>query len=126
MENQDARVLVLGYTYLENSDDTRNSPSVSLVERLEERHIQAIIHDPYLPQFNGDLYQLANGCDAVILMVKHQAYLDLDLARLCAALRTPLFMDGRGAYTAGQALAAGFSYWGIGRGFIPPVESPQA
>ena len=56
-----AWVLVLGYAYLENSDDTRNSPSAVLVEQLRERGAEVVIHDPYVPGYQGDVYALAQG-----------------------------------------------------------------
>lgn len=85
-----ARVLVLGYAYLENSDDTRNSPSAVLVEQLRERGAEVVIHDPYVPGYQGDVYALAQGCDAAVLMVAHRAYRELEWKRL------PLIaVDGR-------------------------------
>ncbi|HRU93878.1 MAG TPA: UDP binding domain-containing protein, partial [Anaerolineae bacterium] len=73
-----SRVLVLGYAYLENSDDTRNSPSAVLVEQLRERGAEVVIHDPYVPGYQGDVYALAQGCDAAVLMVAHRAYRELE------------------------------------------------
>lgn len=90
-----ALILILGYAYLENSDDTRASPSASLAQILEAQNAHLRIHDPYLNEFQGDLYALAQGCDAVVLMVRHQAYLDLDYQKLAGALCTPLVIDGR-------------------------------
>jgi UDP-N-acetyl-D-mannosaminuronic acid dehydrogenase len=91
----EARVLVLGYAYLENSDDVRNSPSAVLVEALDQRGAEVVIHDPYVPGYQGDLYAMAEGCDAVVIMVKHDAYLDLDWDVLRARLAQPVVVDGR-------------------------------
>ncbi len=116
---QEAKILVLGYTYLEDSDDTRNSPSETLVGRLRERNAQVIIHDPYVPAYQGDVYSLASGCDAVVLMVRHQVYTRLDLQQLKAALRTPILVDGRGVLRGELARVASLIYWGIGQGSKP-------
>jgi UDP-N-acetyl-D-mannosaminuronic acid dehydrogenase len=56
-----SKVLVLGYAYLENSDDTRNSPSQTLVLLLRNRGVEVKVHDPWVAQFQGDLYDLASG-----------------------------------------------------------------
>lgn len=40
---------VLGYAYLENSDDTPNSPSEVLVRRLQELEVEVVMHDPCVP-----------------------------------------------------------------------------
>jgi len=78
----DARIAVLGYAYLENSDDTRNSPTRSLVARLYELGAQPVIHDPWIPEYDGDVFECVKGCDAVIVMVAHNQYRDIDLDRL--------------------------------------------
>jgi len=38
-----------------------------------------------------------------------------DLARLRAAMRTPVLFDGRNVWSPAAARAAGFAYYGIGR-----------
>lgn len=91
-----ARVLVLGYAYLENSDDVRNSPSAVLVEALGERGAEVVIHDPFVPGYQGNLYAQAEGCDAVVIMVKHDAYWEIDWGALQARLAQPVVVDGRG------------------------------
>jgi UDP-N-acetyl-D-mannosaminuronic acid dehydrogenase len=112
----DARVAVLGYAYLEDSDDTRNSPSKLLVQRLRELGADIVVHDPYVGEYRCDLFERVKGCDAVVVMVAHRAYKELDLAALKAALRTPILVDGRRVFNEAQAKAAGLIYRGVGRG----------
>ncbi len=114
-----ARVLVLGYSYLENSDDTRNSPSEKLVQQLRVMEAEPIIHDPYVPGYQEDVAKLATGCDVAVLMVKHHAYRDLPLKDLKNWLRTPILVDGRGLFDANQARKIGFIYLGVGVNSIP-------
>lgn len=109
-----ARILVLGYAYLENSDDTRNSPSETLVGQLKKMKAEVVIHDPYVPQYQSDLEQLARNADAAVLMVNHSQYKKLDLNRLKNLLRTPVFIDGRGLFSAAQLKQAGWTYRIIG------------
>lgn len=109
-----ARILVLGYAYLEDSDDTRNSPSQALVDRLSEMGAEAVIHDPYVPGYDGDLLAAAQGCQAAIVMVRHRMYVELDLEALRAALQTPLLIDGRNVFDPERAGATGFIYRGVG------------
>ncbi len=112
----DARVVVLGYTYLEESDDIRNSPSETLVARLRELGVDVTIHDPFVAGHDGDLAQRTQGADALLLMVKHRAYAQVNLARLAQNMRTPVLIDGRGLFDPTQARTAGFTYHSIGRG----------
>ncbi|MGC9469395.1 MAG: nucleotide sugar dehydrogenase [Anaerolineae bacterium] len=92
---EEARVLVMGYAYLENSDDTRNSPSAVLVDALRTRGAEVVIHDPYVSEYQGDLLEMAQSCDAAVVMVKHSVYEDLDWNALTVALRHPVLVDGR-------------------------------
>ena len=48
-----ARIGVLGYRYLEDSDDTRNSPSEVLVGRLQALGAEVVVHDPWVPAYRG-------------------------------------------------------------------------
>jgi UDP-N-acetyl-D-mannosaminuronic acid dehydrogenase len=53
---EDSRFAVLGYAYLENSDDSRNSPTATMLDelrRLGAEHVQ--IHDPFVDGFQGDV-----------------------------------------------------------------------
>jgi UDP-N-acetyl-D-mannosaminuronic acid dehydrogenase len=90
-----ARVLVLGFAYLEDSDDTRNSPSEVLVDRLQQLGAEVVIHDPFVPEYMGDAMQMAQECDAAVVMVSHSAYKQMDFAALAAKLNTPILVDGR-------------------------------
>ncbi len=45
-----ARVLVLGIAYKKDVDDMRESPSVRLIELLQERGAQVVYHDPFVPR----------------------------------------------------------------------------
>lgn len=98
----DARIAVLGYAYLEDSDDTRNSPTRTLVARLYELGAEPVIHDPWIPEYNGDVYEKAKGCDAAVVMVAHSAYKEMDLNILRGVLKTPILLDGRRAFREGR------------------------
>ncbi len=112
---KDARVLVMGYAYLENSDDTRNSPTRTLVERLAQLGAGVVIHDPYVPGCQGDLLTAAGACDAAVVMVAHDAYRALDVETLRRSLRRPVLVDGRDMFDSAALRAAGWIYRGVGK-----------
>ena len=112
---KDARVLILGYAYLENSDDIRNSPSAVLVSLLQERGARVVIHDPYVAGYGDDLYDLAIGCEAVILMVKHQIYSEIDFWKLKRQLLNNIIVDGRGILPVDALQAMGYRLITVGR-----------
>jgi len=101
-----SRILVLGLAYKKNVDDIRESPSLRLMELLEERGAKADFHDPYVasvpntrehPTLNGrqrvpwDLDAFAN-YDAVLIATDHD---DIDYRAL--ASRCGLVIDTRNA-----------------------------
>ena len=110
----DARVLIMGYAYLENSDDTRNSPSIALVNYLKQRGVDVVVHDPYVPMYQGDLIELAKDCDAAVVMVAHTPYKSLDLDELKSMLRSPVIVDGRNVFPELRKSTDEWIYRGVG------------
>lgn len=111
-----ARVAVLGFAYLENSDDTRNSPSAELVRLLSGRGFEVAIHDPFVRQYEGDVMDVLRKADCAVLMVAHKAYRDLDLKAAAKAMRAPAMVDARGFFDAEEVKKAGFRSRTIGVG----------
>lgn len=110
----DARVVVLGYSYLPDHADTRNSPSIVLVRALERRGATVLVHDPHVPHYDVLLEEAARSADALVLMVAHRSYGDLDLTHLRTLMRTPVLVDGRRVIDPNEAGRAGFDYLGVG------------
>jgi UDP-N-acetyl-D-mannosaminuronic acid dehydrogenase len=61
---RNSRIGVLGYAFLENSDDARNTPTVPFVRELERRGAQYRIHDPYIREDEG--YQIESDIDSAL------------------------------------------------------------
>ena len=108
----------LGYAYRENTDDTRNSPSQVLVARLKELGAEVSIHDPWVPEYRGDLEERVQGCDAIVVMVAHDTYRTVDLDSLRAGVARPILIDGRNVFSAEHAQAAGWDYRSVGNGMV--------
>jgi UDP-N-acetyl-D-mannosaminuronic acid dehydrogenase len=115
----DSKLLILGYAYLEDSDDDRNSPTKVLVELLRVPGADVIVHDPHINDYHGDVYHLAKGCHGLVLMVKHNHYRQLELQKIYSLLDVPILIDGRGVFNPEDAKKAGFLYRGIGVGNQP-------
>jgi UDP-N-acetyl-D-mannosaminuronic acid dehydrogenase len=115
-----AKVAVLGVAFLENSDDTRNTPSAKIYEELKKRGANPILHDPVVRDFElpftNDLDEALENADAVVLSTKHKHYLELDLMKVKRSLATPVLVDGRNAFTFEAATKAGLTYRGVGKG----------
>jgi UDP-N-acetyl-D-mannosaminuronic acid dehydrogenase len=115
----EATVAILGYSYLENSDDGRNSPSATLVTYLRRVCREVKVHDPWVAGYQGDVPTVLSGSDAAVLMVAHRDYRGLELSELAGSMRTPILIDGRHAIERAQAEAAGFYYRCLGQAQPP-------
>lgn len=102
----ESRVAILGYAYLENSDDTRNSPSQALASHLRALGADVAVHDPYVPAYRRPLDEIAANADCLVLMVAHDTYRELDWPALRRMVRTPLLVDGRNVLGGDEAVAA--------------------
>ncbi|MHA1780178.1 MAG: nucleotide sugar dehydrogenase, partial [Candidatus Thorarchaeota archaeon] len=115
-----AKVAVLGIAYLENSDDTRNSPAFTLIKALEVLGAQPIVHDPYVTEVNGieivrDLDEAIEGADCIALVTAHSEYFNIKLPHLKSIMRTPVIVDGRKVFNKDECEQQGFIFRGIGR-----------
>jgi len=100
-----AKMLVLGIAYKKNIGDTRESPSVVLMEKLKEKGAVVVYSDPYVPVFPNmrehhfDLSSIditpdnLSGYDCVIIATNHDDF-DYKLIREHASL----IVDTRGVY----------------------------
>ncbi len=122
---QDAKVTILGVAYLENSDDTRNSPAATLIGALQAKGAEVVLHDPYVREWDlgpqeveRDLMTAIKGSDCIALVTKHKEYFDLDLDKIKKAMRTPAIVDGRNVFDKDKVVAKGFEYRCIGKAGI--------
>ena len=115
VEIKDAKVAVLGYAYLKNSDDTRNSPSAVLVARLRELGAEVVVHDPYVSGYWGNLRERVQGCDAAVVMVRHDVYVNLRLTELVDWLAHPVVVDSRCVWKDQVTRETGLIYGCVGR-----------
>jgi UDP-N-acetyl-D-mannosaminuronic acid dehydrogenase len=109
-----ARVAILGVSYLENADDTRNTPAASLAKLLLDRGADVVAHDPHVRKadwdrsFDGestvpltaDLGQALAGANCAAIATRHREYLTLAPEWLRSVMRTPVVVDGRNALVA--------------------------
>ena len=121
VELEGAKLAILGVAYLEDSDDTRSTPAIPVIEALQEQGATVVAHDPYVRVLDGyeitrDLQMAVAGADAVVIVTRHRPYYDLDLAWLKGMMRTPVLVDGRNVFNAETVQAAGFAYRAIGKG----------
>ena len=116
---------VLGLTFKPNTDDMRESPSLTILPRLTAAGATIRAYDPEgmdeakqrLPElvYCADAYETMAGADALVLLTEWNAFRALDLTRVRALLASPLIIDLRNIYKPHEMIAAGLSYVSIGR-----------
>lgn len=109
-----SNIAVLGYSYLANSDDTRNSPTASLLKKFDHKLGNVRVHDPFVNEYKGDLNEVLKGVDAVVVMVAHDLYKNLKLIDMGKLMKNPVLIDGRNIFIKEKARKLGFIYKGIG------------
>jgi UDP-N-acetyl-D-mannosaminuronic acid dehydrogenase len=114
----EATVAVLGYAYLEDSDDARASPTVPLLASLREAGCTVRIHDPHIGEYEGDLVSVLTGADVAVVMVAHRGYRALDLNVAARVMRHRMLVDGRGLFDPSALINAGFSHRTLGIGAV--------
>lgn len=83
---KDAKALVIGLTFKENVPDTRNSKSHDVIAALKNAGVTVEVHDAYVDDAQLAKYGYAKGdlakggYDAVLFLVNHDAYKDVDFA----------------------------------------------
>jgi UDP-N-acetyl-D-mannosaminuronic acid dehydrogenase len=118
-----AKVAILGWAFLANSDDTRNTPSEPYRDELIRAGATVVVHDPYVEDepgvpLTGDLAEAVRGADVIAVFAAHHQYRSLDAVRLRALTgrKHPAIIDGRNIIEPDSFIKAGFVYKGIGRG----------
>ena len=119
---------LLGLAFKENTDDMRDAPSLDLARWIIEEGGTAKGYDPVamtaaravMPaafKFANDPYELAAGCDALILVTPWNEFKQLDLKRIKTAMKSPVLVDGRNVYDPATMSELGYKYRGVGRGY---------
>jgi UDP-N-acetyl-D-mannosaminuronate dehydrogenase len=114
------RVAIMGLAFLRDSDDTRNSPAIRIIDELMENS-EMIVHDPYVKRnykvpLTKDLEEALRGTDCAIFVTDHTVYKELRPSKLKELMRTPLVVDGRNIFNQKDCSKVGLIYKGVGKG----------
>ena len=118
-----ARVAILGWAFLQDSDDTRNTPSEPFRDLLIRDGADVPVHDPYVDIYPGvpisrDFREVISGADAIAIFTSHSSYRNLVPREVRAwnGKDHPVIVDGRNVVDPDACISEGFVYKGIGRG----------
>lgn len=111
------RIAVLGSSYLENSDDTRDTPTQAFLEALRKWgiYLDIVVQDPYVQEYKHKTWQEAvRKADAVVIMVAHRQYQEIKPDELKRLMRGKVVIDGRNVIDKQACRNAGLIYKGVG------------
>lgn len=118
---------MLGLSFKPNTDDMRDAPSVTIANLLTKDGATVRAFDPIameeatklLPdvEMTENPYQLAEGCDLLMVNTEWNEFRQLDLRRIKKAMKDPILFDGRNIYDPEKMKEHGFRYRGVGRGY---------
>ena len=118
-------IAILGVSFKPNTDDVRESPSLSIVPQLQEAGARVTAFDPAAMErakehlenveWKQDPYKTAEGADALVIVTEWNEFRSLDLERLGKLMKTRLLIDLRNIYRLPDMEQSGFRYVSIGR-----------
>ena len=95
-------IAVLGLTFKANTDDTRESPSIAVIEQLVTRGAKVVAYDPMVTKFDLTGMNLADsattaaaGADALVVLTEWPEFKSIDAKQILAAMVGKVVIDTR-------------------------------
>ncbi len=116
---------LLGLAFKPNTDDLREAPAIEIAQKLIDRGVRVKAHDPIaMERFEKEhgsiglqmcksALEVAEGCDALVLVTEWNEYRDLDWEVVAKKMRSPFLLDGRHALDREKVMRAGLRYASI-------------
>jgi UDPglucose 6-dehydrogenase len=126
---------VLGLAFKAATDDVRDAPAFKVIAGLLREGAKLKLFDPKAMEnakatfpdliehcvLCKNAYDAATGTDALLILTEWSEFKQLDLVRLRNLVHIPILVDGRNLLDPGEARAAGFDYFCMGRSTRPPA-----
>jgi UDPglucose 6-dehydrogenase len=122
------RIAVWGLSFKPNTDDTREAPSLVLIDALLAAGAEVHAFDPEAgehvtrhysaspaPVLHDDPYDAARDADALVLVTEWRQFWAPDFERLLREMAAPVLVDGRNIWSPDVVRSRGFTYHSIGR-----------
>jgi UDPglucose 6-dehydrogenase len=127
------RIGLWGLAFKPNTDDIREAPALTLAGQLLDAGAEVVAYDPAgsdnaAAHFAGtvaiadDMYAVAEGSDALVLVTEWHPFRHPDFKRMHHLMRAPVLFDGRNVWDRDEVRELGFTYYGIGRGAPLPAR----
>ena len=125
------RVTVWGLSFKPDTDDVRDSMSISLVQGLIDNKCRITLHDPLaiesfktifpehenpLLEYQSDIHKSAKDSDALIIATNWNTYKDTDFKIIRNMMSVKFILDTRNLLNPEKMKEMQFEYYGTGRG----------
>jgi UDPglucose 6-dehydrogenase len=123
---QGRAIALWGLAFKPRTDDMRDAPAITIIERLLELGATVRAYDPEASQtaqrmFGSRVtlceksYDTLAGADALGIVTEWNEFREPDFKKMRHLLKSPVVFDGRNIYAPEQMRALGFTYFSIGR-----------
>ena len=107
-------IAVLGLTFKANTDDTRESPSIAVIEQLVSRGGKVIAYDPMVTKYElagmklaDSAVSAATGADALVVLTEWAEFKSIDSKEILSAMSGNVVVDTRNVFDKKTWEAAG-------------------
>jgi UDPglucose 6-dehydrogenase len=118
------RVAVWGLTFKARTDDTRQSPSLEIIRRLQARGALVRAYDPGAGAITDptvtveradDAYGACEGASVLAVLTEWDEFRWTDFEKLAGLMAEPRIVDARNLLDSAAVRRKGFTYEGLGR-----------
>ena len=117
---------IWGLSYKPNTNDTRNAPSVAVINDLIEKGAKITVYDPRAVDnikkifgskinYASNMYDALNYADALLLITEWNEFKNPDFEIIKSKLNYPVIFDGRNLYIKNNLNNSGFEYYCVGK-----------
>lgn len=115
---------ILGLAFKPNTNDTREAPSVAIINKFLELGAEVRVYDPVVKDYPENMdkgaiiaasaYKAVEGANLMVLVTEWDEFRDLDFSRIKNLMVALNIIDGRNIFDKKKLQELGFSYAGMG------------
>ncbi|MCU0960186.1 MAG: UDP-glucose/GDP-mannose dehydrogenase family protein [Pirellulaceae bacterium] len=136
-ELQGKTVAVWGIAFKPRTDDIRDAPALTLIDRLLAGGARVHVHDPVampnVREIYGEQLLYGNhpmdvlvGVNALVIATEWSEFRNPDFAEMRRRMAAPVIVDGRNLFDLVTMSTEGFTYYSIGRRTVRPSAGDGA
>ena len=115
------RIAAWGITFKARTDDTRMSPAIEIIKRLQKAGADVVAYDPAIrAEIEGiavaeDALAACKGAEALVILTEWDEFKWVDLEEVAEVMAAKRIVDARNLLDRSRVRQFGFDYQGIGR-----------